>query len=152
MTLWLRYLLVVGVVLVLFVGTIHAADTQPKVLTITLTDDGKTIPAILHQKVTLSLQGDQTGAGWEADLPQGRSLLPLTEGGAINDFKIPALEFSPAKPDSEDIGTYCFRYQAAAPGSTTLNFSYLSPGGSKPTERTATQLLRKFAVTVDVAP
>ncbi|QOV91210.1 hypothetical protein [Humisphaera borealis] len=123
---------------------------QPQIVTVTLTDDGKTIPVAVGQEVRVVLKGDRKQTGWEVGQPHGTALTPVVIGGSYGQAAIPAVEFRADNKGVDDIGDYTFRYNTIAPGVSKLRFVYLYPGGSKPTARTATRLIREFSVIVEV--
>jgi|GEM_PF-6502449 len=131
---------------------VEAPATRPADAPVRVTDadNGKTLQAVVGQEVRVSLDGERKQTGWEVRDQQGEALIPLTEGGAIGGTKIPAVEFTPKAAGMDDIGTYTFRYTAVAKGTSSLRFVYVYPGGSKPTDRRKTLLVREFRVTVAV--
>lgn len=134
-------------------GAAKGAEAQGRIEIVTITDadNNKTVAARVDQEVRVSLKGDRPQTGWEVSQRHGTALAPVIVGGSYGDATIPATEFVPDQQGVEDLGTYTFRYRAIAPGKCTLRFVFVYPGGSRPTARTATKLVREFNVTVDVA-
>ncbi|VTT98968.1 sigma-70 family rna polymerase sigma factor : RNA polymerase sigma factor, sigma-70 family OS=Singulisphaera acidiphila (strain ATCC BAA-1392 / DSM 18658 / VKM B-2454 / MOB10) GN=Sinac_6419 PE=4 SV=1: Sigma70_r2: Sigma70_r4_2 [Gemmataceae bacterium] len=114
---------------------------------VVVTEDPNGGPATVKLKVgeavEVRLASDRKLQGWEADPPPA-TLVPVdpTRRG----------RFSPERgPADESVGTYHFAYTATAEGTFPLEFRLLSPSGPTVTARDATKLIRKFAVTVEVA-
>ena len=114
---------------------------------VVVTEDPNGGPAAVKLKVgetvEVRLASDKKLQGWEADPPPA-ALVPVDPTRRAR--------FTPAAATSdESVGTYRFIYTATGEGTFPLEFRLLSPSGPTVTARDATKLIRKFAVTVEVA-
>lgn len=162
----MRTFLAVGAVtvcLALVRMTAHAASADApakapdvgkaaEALVITEADAGKTIRAAVGRLIEVRLEGAEATTGWEASGVNGKSVVREGAGpGEVNASQTP--KFTPAKDAADKaIGTYAFRYLTVAEGKSGLRFVYVFPGGPEPVRRSATKLVRKMEVTIEVPP
>jgi hypothetical protein len=126
-----------------------AAANAPKPVTITLADKDKEIAVLIGQEVIVSLEGTEARTGWERSGDESRSLKPVDAKGNV--LNAPTLEFVAKEgAAAKEIGTYRFRYKAVALGKSKLEYVYVSPGGPEPIRRSATKLVGRMNVTINV--
>ena len=122
----------------------------PGALIITEADSGRTIRVAPGRTIEIRLNGDEAATGWEASAVSGKAIeREGAQPGEVNASATP--RFTPAR-DARDkaLGSYVFRYRAVAEGKAGLRFVYVFPGGPEVFRRTATKLVRRMEVTVEV--
>ncbi|WP_439631470.1 sigma-70 family RNA polymerase sigma factor [Gemmata sp.] len=114
---------------------------------VVVTEDPNGGPAAVKIKVgetfEVRLASTKKLHGWEAGQVPA-ALVPADPG------RRPRFAPAPGAPD-ESVGAYRFAYTATGEGTFPLEFRLLTPSGPTVTQRDATGLVRKFAVTVEVA-
>src|SRR5262249_23078394 len=99
----------------------------------------KSIKVRSGEKFQVLLENDQVRTGWETAAPPAKIVELVSQ------------EQTP-KPDGGDraIGTYLFNYKALAPGTITLQFDLIAPGGPDVKERRRSARIRTFVLDVEV--
>ena len=109
-------------------------------LLLTEADNQKETVAWVGRTIEVRLEGDKPRTGWEDGTDKG-GLEPL------------GLEFKPKEGAADKaIGTYTFRYKAAAEGQAFIRIVYIYPGGPEVKTRDATARVKEFKALVQVKP
>lgn len=107
---------------------------------LTEADNQKETVAWVGRTIEVRLEGDKPRTGWEDGTDKG-VLEPL------------GLDFKPKDGAADKaIGTYTFRYKAAAEGQAFIRIVYVYPGGPEVKTRDATAKVKEFKALVQVKP